>query len=271
MSLIKVDKVKCIRCGACVNVCPSQIIETDDEGLPVKGKDRSCIACGHCTAVCPVAAMDNRKAALSECEELDNWELPDAGDMKKILRSRRSVRCYKKESVEKEKLIQLLDLARYAPTAGNSQGLSFIVISDKNVLKELSQKVIDWMQYRIDNKIDNYIYFRGPVKAWDDYGYDAILRGAPHLIVATAPAEHKMAVTNCAYVWAYAELFAPSMGMGTCIAGYMQAAAFLGCKPLLSALHLPEGIAVAGFLMAGYPQYKYKRLPPRQPLNVYIR
>lgn len=271
MGLIKVDYEKCIRCGACSDVCPSQIIETNDEGLPIKGKDRSCIACGHCTAVCPVAAMDNRKAMLADCEQLGDWELPDAETMRKILRSRRSIRCYKSQNIHESKITELLDLARYAPTGGNSQGLSFVVFSDRKLLHELSQSVIDWMQHQIDNKIEDYIYFRGAVKAWNDHGYDCILRGAPHLIVAIAPQKDKRAMSNCSYVWSYAELFAPSMGLGTCIAGYMHAAAFLQWQPLLSLLELPEGFAPAGFLMAGYPKYKYKRLPPRQPLNVYIR
>lgn len=123
----------------------------------------------------------------------------------------------------------------------------------------------------MEEKDANSQYFAGPVKAWREEGYDTILRGAPNLIVAIAPKEHTSAENNCCFVWSYAELFAPALGLGTCIAGYTQTSAFRGNEELIELFDLPEGMRVAGALMVGYPKIKYKRLPPRQPLNVYIR
>lgn len=54
--------------------------------------------------------------------------------------SRQSVRKYKKnESVKKDDVLDLLKAAMQAPSAGNEQAWQFIVIDDKNVIKELSK------------------------------------------------------------------------------------------------------------------------------------
>lgn len=57
MELIQVDQEKCIRCGFCADVCPTNVINMEGDGP--RATKQSCIACGHCVAVCPEAALDN--------------------------------------------------------------------------------------------------------------------------------------------------------------------------------------------------------------------
>lgn len=52
--------------------------------------------------------------------------------------NRRSVRKYKDQVVEKDKIIELLKAAMQAPSAGNQQPWEFIVVQEKHTLKELS-------------------------------------------------------------------------------------------------------------------------------------
>ena len=64
-----------------------------------------------------------------------------------LMTKRRSVRKYADTTVEKEKLLDLLEAARWAPSAGNKQPLEIIVVDDndtKNLLVEaaLGQKFI---------------------------------------------------------------------------------------------------------------------------------
>ena len=51
---------------------------------------------------------------------------------------RRSVRSYKEQIVEKEKIDKLLRAAMQAPSAGNQQPWEFIVVQNKNTLEKLS-------------------------------------------------------------------------------------------------------------------------------------
>lgn len=65
MDLLKVDYDKCIKCGICVEACPSCILSMGELG-PECNFDRGCMSCGHCVAICPTAAMDNKYVPLEE-------------------------------------------------------------------------------------------------------------------------------------------------------------------------------------------------------------
>ena len=64
------DKDACLKCGACVERCPLQAIEMDDEGYPtVSGV---CVRCGQCAYICPV---DARTLAAKDVDQIP--ELPE--------------------------------------------------------------------------------------------------------------------------------------------------------------------------------------------------
>jgi len=52
--MFKVDKEKCVGCGACVNVCPAGAISMKDDKAVIGNK---CVDCGRCTQVCPAHAI----------------------------------------------------------------------------------------------------------------------------------------------------------------------------------------------------------------------
>jgi nitroreductase len=54
------------------------------------------------------------------------------------IRTRRSIRRYKKEPVSPELVEKLLDAGRWAPSSSNSQPWEFIVITDPEVKKRIS-------------------------------------------------------------------------------------------------------------------------------------
>lgn len=61
-----------------------------------------------------------------------------------LAKLRYSSRSYKNKAVEKEKLDKILEAARIAPSAANRQAWHFIVIENKDTLKEL------WTTYKRD-------------------------------------------------------------------------------------------------------------------------
>ena len=56
----------------------------------------------------------------------------------KLLRIRRSVRLFQNKSIPKAKLEEIVDVARFAPTARNLQPWEFVVVTDHNKLTELA-------------------------------------------------------------------------------------------------------------------------------------
>lgn len=54
--VVKNDSDKCVYCGACVGVCPTQALVLKDTKIIVI--EEKCISCGACVTICPVNAMD---------------------------------------------------------------------------------------------------------------------------------------------------------------------------------------------------------------------
>jgi len=60
-------------------------------------------------------------------------------DIEKVIKKRRSVRSYREQAVEKEKLKKVLEAARLAPSAKNEQAWKFVVVRDKSTRQALAE------------------------------------------------------------------------------------------------------------------------------------
>lgn len=266
MALLTVDPEKCARDGICVAECPARIVElVDEESFPslIEGGEEFCINCGHCVAVCPRGALSLETMAPEECWPMQKGLLPSAEQVDHFLRSRRSIRSYKKQPVDEELLRSLIDVARYAPSAHNSQPVHWLVIDGFDPVQQLAAIVIDWMRFAIrsEDPLAQLMHFDRVVAAWER-GVDRVLRGAPHLIVAHGEADFRATQSSCTIALTYLELAAYAHGLGACWAGYFNAAA-TSYEPMQKALALPEGHASVGAMMIGHPKFQYHRIPLR--------
>ncbi len=265
--LLRVDLELCTMCGACTRVCPVGIVRLGDDRPEVSAPEYCC-SCGQCVAVCPEDALDNIRAPLAGQAPLPRFPVLDAPTAALFLRSRRSTRAYKKKAVPRETLLRLLEIARFAPSASNSQGLSYVVVTDPEVLSELRRVTVEWIEGLLAAGKPVVSNLTRIVAAYRTTGADWALRDAPCLIVATAPSELAAAPDSARLALEYVELYASTLGLGTCWAGAAGRCAAAAYPPLLEALAIPGGVAVVGILMAGYPRYAFKRLPDREPLRV---
>lgn len=267
--LITIDKTKCIKCGICATVCPSCIIEMSEDG-PIAINEISCMSCGHCVAVCPKGALDNTRCPLEEQIPVPENNI-DSKSLLDFLRMRRSIRNFKPELVSNEKIEELLNAARYAPTAANSQGMYYIVVSDKELIRKIADATADWMQEEIDANSPRKRYFVKVLQVYRERKIDIIARNANQLIFALARRLNETGISNCEQSFAYAELYAPTIGLGTTIMGFIQTCAQANYQPLRELLNVPVKQNIVGTLLVGYPKYKYQRLPHRQHLKVEFR
>jgi nitroreductase/NAD-dependent dihydropyrimidine dehydrogenase PreA subunit len=271
MSLLIVDESKCKRDGFCARDCPTAIIRLKDkESYPkmVPGGEQYCLTCGHCVAVCPHGAMSHAKVPFEECTPIQKELVINEVQALQFLRSRRSTRFFKDKPVEKQKIQRLIETARYAPTASNTQLVEWLVFNDKDTLKGFAKMAVDWARALLekDPRSAKFPYIPGIVAAWD-FGYDAVLRGAPAMVVASAPKEDLNGTVNLSVALSYLELAAPSMGLGACWAGLLKGA-LLFWQPLQKAIGLPEDHTHHYPMILGYPKAKYFRLPQRKPPKI---
>jgi len=265
MNLINVNQSKCIKCGICSKVCPSGVLSIDKTGPNVINAN-NCISCGQCVAVCPNGALDNIKSPIADQIDIENFPVINSKTAEHFLRSRRSIRCYKDAPVPREKLLELINIAHYAPTASNSQCISYIIVENKKILEKAIKIIYDWMEKQLENS--SHWSFPMHVQTYKTTGMDTILRDAPNLILATAPKDFKNGRENTISQLTYAELYATTIGLGSCWAGLFEMCAFSNYLPLLSLFNIPEDRVITGAVMVGYPKYKYKKLVDRNPLDV---
>ena len=270
MNFIQLDKERCTQCGLCVNVCRGVL------GMGTHGPEaikQECIACGHCVAACPNEALDNLNSPLKNQVLLKEVQKLDAESVASFLRSRRSIRAYKKIAVPRVEISKLLDIARFAPSACNSQGVAYLVIDNPDTLKKITAATIVWAEEKFKNDSPASSTLASSILSqinnYHQNGEDVVLRSAPCLVVAITDKNMlPMGRDNTHFSLAYAQLFAPTIELGTCFAGFFEICANDSYQPLLSILNLPENMSVTGGLMVGYPKYTYKRLVDRDPLRV---
>jgi len=259
MSLIAIDPNKCNRDGLCVATCPANVLQRGADRLPevAPGAAERCIRCGHCVAVCPKDALSHASLPLEDFLPAPSRR-PGADEVENLLLSRRSVRVFKKEPVPREQLARLVETVRRAPSASNTQNVSWTVIRDPERLERVRELSLEWLAS--DGRRAHHVEAARQ-------GRDVILRGGTALVVAHAPAAYAWTDVDCAIALSYMELLASAMGLGACWGGLvMLAAAAIPALP--GALGVPEGSRVGGALMLGLPGERHYLVPPRNPARV---
>jgi nitroreductase/NAD-dependent dihydropyrimidine dehydrogenase PreA subunit len=271
MAQVIVDHEKCNKDGICVAECPAQVLRLEKgDGFPepTPDFDEVCLRCGHCVAVCPTGAFNLDWLNAEACPPVRAELAFTPGQAEQFLRSRRSIRVFKPEPLERAQIEQLINIACHAPSAKNMQPWAWIVIQDPSKMTELDVMLIDWVKSVIRTNPETAETMRFPrlVKIWEEGRY-RMLRNAPHLIVAHVDQAWRYGVEDTALALSYIELYAPALGLGATWSGYFYTA-YNAYPPLARAVPVPEGRKVVGAMMIGRPKFKYHRLPDRNPPKV---
>jgi nitroreductase/NAD-dependent dihydropyrimidine dehydrogenase PreA subunit len=265
-----INQQTCTRCGECVADCPARII-TMDEGFPaiVADKEASCYRCQHCLAVCPVGAVSILGLKPTGSTPLKGHG-PDPDQLEILMKGRRSVRRYKPENLEPELLQRLLDVAWHAPTGMNSRDVLFTVVDDREKLAGLRTEVMAGIGrlVREEKLPEGMEFFADFARLWEEKGVDILFRGAPHLLIASAPRHGASPAPDCLIALSYFELFAQSLEVGTVWNGLTKWAINDLLPETRQRLKIPEDHVIGYVISFGKPAFRYHRTVQHGPANV---
>lgn len=268
MIQFKIDDTLCIRCGECATDCPAGIIAMND--TPEITNEQGCFKCLHCYAVCPTGALsilgNNPDSEVSLADQL-----PHAEKVSNLIRWRRSVRRYKDENLTPELIDELLQTACHAPTGVNACEVLFTVVRDKAFMEKLSKEILERLvAIEAAGKLpEGFLgqYLALVVEVWKTEGRDIILRGAPHLLLTSAPKTAPCPIQDTHIALATFELAAASHGVGTLWDGlFMMALAV--CPDLVKQLGIPSDHSIGYAMLFGKPAVEYHRIAKRGPAKV---
>ncbi|MGL5634249.1 MAG: nitroreductase family protein [Sarcina sp.] len=269
-----VNTDKCIGCTLCKQDCIVSDIEMVDGKSHIKNE--TCIKCGHCIAICPVKAIssdDEKEYSMNDVIEYnkENFDI-DAENLMNFMKFRRSVRLFKKDKVEDEKLNKILEAGRFTQTGSNMQDVSYVVIQDK--IQELRKLVLETLNSVADNMIsdkntpEGFLVYANMWKGmYEEYlknpdGEDKLFFKAPLLIAVKANR-----VVNGALAASKMELMVDALGLGTYFSGFLERA--VAFNPALKEfLQIGEGEELVACMVIGYPRVKYKRTVPRKESKI---
>jgi len=274
--IVKADL--CSKCGMCVQECPGKLfIQVSKDSVPEAHDLEFCNSCGHCAAICPGEAIIHSGFPQDHIQPVNQKNLPSQEVVLELLRSRRSTRVFQDRIVEKQQIERIIDAARFAPTAHNTQTTGYIVVQNKKILEEMvraTTNLISGSVAQARNPLMKPLISMSLGKQSDSLfksipqlkrliaavksGTDRILRNAPALIIFHADERSAMADINAQLAIQNAALMAYSLGLGTFYTGYL----LIACqrdKSIRRLINLPENHKVYGGLAIGYPKFQFKK------------
>jgi nitroreductase/NAD-dependent dihydropyrimidine dehydrogenase PreA subunit len=287
MATIQIDAERCRQCGTCVQICPT-LFEQDAQGTVPHVLDTArCTECGHCVAMCPGEAIAHSSFPPGSITPIQPEQLPDTGQLMELLRSRRSIREFRPKPVERALIEQIIEAARFAPSAHNVQSTQYIVVQDPAVLKQVVELTIAQYQ-RWRNLLDNPIVrsitrlamgatgqasldgiledFTALIDRYQQ-GDDPILREASTLLIFHADRHAGFAGTNANLALQNASLVCETLKLGAFYTGYMVAGSNYNAR-LTRLLKLPADHKIYAGLAIGYPRFHYENWIERKPAQI---
>jgi len=293
MHTITIDRNRCKQDGLCASVCPAGIfVQREKLTTPELTNEEDCIRCGHCVAICPQDAICHSEFPPAAIRAISVEEIPTAEQALALLKTRRSIRAFQEKPLAKEAIESIIEGARFAPSAHNSQSTQYLVVQDEAVLEEVSATVIEYLKFEI-KRFGNPVFrtlalladrekaesglheiprFKQLIQAFES-GTDPILCGAPAVLAFHAPRTVGFADVNAQLALQNASLAAHALGIGHFYAGWVvspcRAPMARGWnRRIPDLMGIPAGHELHGALALGYPIPRFKKRIDRRPPRV---
>lgn len=241
--LIHINQVDCIGCGKCMKDCPAANISIKDGKAQLVSQH--CIKCGHCVAICPKAAV-TMTGFDTEPQEIQKSVCLNPDHLLDAMKTRRSIRQFKEESIEDAVIDAIIEAGRLTPSGKNAQDVSYIILKEdiprfEQVAVHLFRRILP-LRKLIDpvarrTIIDDHFFFKK----------------APCVILIVAKDK-----INGSLASANMTMMAEAYGLGVLYSGFFTMAVKASLK-LRNMLGLKHREHLVMTLVIGYPNVTYHR------------
>ncbi|OPZ60451.1 MAG: Coenzyme F420:L-glutamate ligase [Deltaproteobacteria bacterium ADurb.Bin510] len=180
-------------------------------------------------------------------------------DYQELLAKRRSIRQFEDRPVEPEVLAAILQDTTLAPTASNGQPCKFVVVNDRDLIKQLSDE--SKANILADVAADPSLRIAMYASALKNPDYN-VFYNAPCLVIIVGPAAHEILDIDCSLTAAYLMFAATERGLGTC---WINLGARIRKPELLERLGIPADCRIVAPIIIGYPASTPQASPRHAP------
>lgn len=172
-----------------------------------------------------------------------------------MIKERRSVRKFTQESVNRETMREIIDIARWAPSWANYQIARYTLVDNPEVIKELAT-----------DGVQGFVYNVNTLKQATGVAVLSFVQGKSGKL----DLEKEDYATSKANIWEVFDagiacqtfcLAAHAKGVGTCILGVIDD------ESIPKIVGLPEGETVAALIVYGYEEGEHAQPTPRKEVD----
>lgn len=277
--MININTSLCSKCGRCQRVCPAFIPVIKKGEEPRLHNIEVCISCGHCVDVCHTGAYEHSAFPKEKIHLVKRDILPSPESVMELIRSRRSNRTITATPIPQKSLDMILEAARYAPTAENSQQVNLHLITDDVMLYNIEKANL-----RFFMRLARFMSLppiKWVLKPWLRKLYDEIptlltmnkefkqglrpsICNSTALLVFSTPKRYAFGSQDCNLAYQNASLMAEALGVSQIYMGFVQTAMFMmGTTRASKILGIPKGHKAFAIMGLGIPAIRYRKYTER--------
>ncbi len=277
---VNIDKEKCVKCGACIDICHTYL-KFGEDGFPcAREKEEQenlfgCIQCGNCMMMCPKEAIEIVGEDIDKDHLREIGAVADYDALNNLYLKRRSCRKFKPDEVSKEDLDRIIKSAATAAVSIPPSEVKVLIVQGKDKVQTLAQEILEgfarfvkmkplflFITWILGKKTEHKMFkdFVFPLgESMIEYrkkGVDILFYDAPAVMLFygtenTDKEDMHIAATQ-------ATIAAEALGLGTCIIGSLSAVFEKNCK-LRKKYGVEKTDKIGMGFIVGHPEIKFPK------------
>lgn len=168
-------------------------------------------------------------------------------EFRELMKVRRAVREFEDRDVPLSLIREIIADSCEAPSGGNNQPWSFIVVTNREVIRRISDESKANILALINAEPGSHLAKYKPILELGDFN---VFYGAPAVVYIAGPKAVRSIAVDCALAASYFMLSAADRGLGTC---WVDLGSAVVSRELREEIGLPEDHQIVATLALGHP------------------